>query len=79
MATKDTMVAYGEHDVMEKLQMGAVEKLILSESLDDDKIEQFEEIAKQLGTEVLIASVDTREGEQLREIGKVIAILRYAI
>jgi peptide chain release factor subunit 1 len=79
MATKDTMVAYGEHDVMEKLQMGAVEKLILSESLSDEKIEEFEEIAKQLGTDVLIASVDTREGEQLREIGKVIAILRYAV
>jgi peptide chain release factor subunit 1 len=79
LATKDNMVAYGKADVMEKLQMAAVDKLIISESLSDEEIEQFEEVAKQVGTEVIIATTDTREGEQLREIGKVIAILRYAM
>ena len=79
LATDDKMVAYGPADVKEKLEMGAVDTLLLSESLDDDTIEMFEDKAKELGTTVAVISVNTREGEQLRELGKVAALLRYAV
>jgi peptide chain release factor subunit 1 len=79
LATKPGLVSYGMHEVTEKLEMGAVETLLLSEVLDDNMIEQFEEKAKAVGTEVKIISVETREGVQLRDIGKIAAILRYEV
>ena len=57
--------------------MGVVETLLLSEGLDDDKLEELEGEAEKVGSEVRIISVETREGVQLREMGMVAAILRY--
>ncbi len=79
LATKQKMASYGEADVMSKLKMGVVDILLLSEALSDEKIEEFEEAAKPVGTNVRIISVQTREGVQLRELGKVAAILRYEV
>ena len=62
---------------MNKLKLGAVNKLLLSDDLDEEKIDEFEEEARKLGTKVVIISTETREGVQLREIGMVAAILRY--
>jgi len=72
-------VAYGEKDVIKAIEMGAVETVLLSIILDDEQIEKIEELAKQFNTEVKIISTDTREGVQLRDIGKYGAILRYEI
>ena len=41
------------------------------------QIEDFETEAEKLGTTVKIISVDTREGVQLRDMGKIAALLRY--
>ena len=79
LATKQKMVAYGEADVMSKLQMGVVDIMLLSEDLSDDKIEEFENAAKPVGSTVKIISTQTREGVQLRDLGKVAAILRYEV
>jgi len=79
LATKQNMVSYGETDVMSKLKMGVVDKLLLSEDLSDEKIEEFEAAAKPVGTEVRIISTQTREGVQLRDLGKAAAILRYEV
>ncbi|MBR9677468.1 peptide chain release factor 1 [Candidatus Woesearchaeota archaeon] len=77
---KDTgMTAYGEKDVMAKLQMGAVDTLLISESADDKIVEELEAKAEELNTTVKIISTDTREGVQLRDIGKIAAILRYRV
>ena len=73
------LVSYGETEVKKALEMGAVQKLLLSETLDDQKIDEFENIAKQYSTEVKLISTETREGVQLRDIGKFGAILRYKI
>ncbi|MEK6808129.1 MAG: peptide chain release factor aRF-1, partial [Nanoarchaeota archaeon] len=78
LAKNHEMMAYGENYVMENLKLGAVELLLLSEELDEKKIEEFEESAKKFGTEIKLISTDTREGVQLRDIGKIGAILRYA-
>ena len=72
-------VSYGEAQVKDCLLKGAVEILLLSESLDDNKIEEFEEMAEEFSTEVQIISIETREGKQLKDIGKIAAILRYNI
>lgn len=77
LATKPDMVAYGEKNVMHALENGAVETILLSEALDEQKVEDFEKIAKQFSTDVQIISTETREGVQLRDIGKIGAILRY--
>ena len=72
-------VSYGEAQVRKALNMGAVDVLLVSESLTDELIDEFEELAKQFSTEVKIISTETREGVQLRDIGGVAAILRYKI
>ena len=64
---------------MKQLKMGAVGTLLLSEALDDKTIETFDEEAEKVGTIVKIISTETREGVQLREMGKVGAILRYPV
>ncbi|MBU1004743.1 MAG: mRNA surveillance protein Pelota, partial [Nanoarchaeota archaeon] len=45
----------------------------------DEKIEEFENEAKLYGTEVKLISTETMEGAQLRDIGKIAAILRYEV
>jgi len=61
------------------LNMGVVDKVLLSEALDEEKIEEFEKAAEKVGSEVVLISVETREGVQLRDIGKIAAILRYEV
>ncbi|MEE9525984.1 MAG: peptide chain release factor aRF-1 [Candidatus Woesearchaeota archaeon] len=72
-------VSYGEKEVMDKLKMGVVETVLLSEALEEEKIEEFEKQAEKTGSEVRLISTETREGVQLREMGKVVAILRYEV
>jgi len=79
LATNQGKVAYGEAEVMKQLQIGTVGTLLLSELLDDEKIEQFEQEAEKVKTSVMIISVETREGAQLRDIGRVAAILRFEV
>jgi peptide chain release factor subunit 1 len=79
LAIKPEMVTYGEANTLKALELGAVNIVLLSEVLDEQKIEQFEITAKAFSTEVRIISTETREGAQLRDIGKIGAILRYPI
>ncbi len=79
LATKQGMVGYGEKEVMKFIKMGAADIVLLSEDLDDEKMQLFDKESSQMGTDVQIISTETREGVQLRDIGKVGAILRYEI
>lgn len=79
LKTKPGMVSYGETEVKRVLEMGAIDTILLSEALEDATIEKFEAEGKKFGTTVKIISVDTREGVQLKEMGKVAAILRYEV
>jgi peptide chain release factor subunit 1 len=72
-------VTYGQKEVDKALEMGAVDKLLISEGLDELEIERLQEKAEALGTEVIIISTDTREGVQLRDFGGLVAILRYSL
>ena len=65
--------------VKKALDMAAVERLILSDSLDEKKIVEFEKKAEETGAEVKMVSSETREGEQLKALGGVGAILRFVM
>lgn len=77
LAKEPNKIVYGENETMEKLQMGAVETLLLSDDLDDEKIERFDKAAKETSSEVRVISTETKEGAQLRDFGMIGAILRY--
>ena len=77
LVKKPGMVTYGEQQVLDVMRRGGVDKLLVSESLPDDKIEMFEAEAKKMGTNVTIISTESREGAQLKDFGGIAAILRY--
>ncbi|MDO8740942.1 MAG: peptide chain release factor aRF-1 [Candidatus Woesearchaeota archaeon] len=79
LATKQGMVGYGREEVTNDLKMGAVDVLLLSEDCEDSVVEEFEKEAEKVGTKVMMISTETREGVQLRDIGKIAAILRYEV
>jgi len=79
LSTKPNMVSYGMKEVEKHLNNGIVDVLLLSEELNEETINKLEEIAKQYSSEIMMISTETREGVQLRELGKVAAILRYEI
>lgn len=70
-------VTYGEKETLRALEMNAVDTLLLSESLPEDKIFELEEKAQAGGATVKVISTETREGVQLRDLGGIAAILRY--
>jgi len=76
--SKDTgLAAYGQADVFKYLGYGAVDTVLLSEDCADELIEEYEEEALKTGAKVTLVSTETREGVQLRDMGKIAAILRY--
>lgn len=79
LSTKPNKVSYGLEEVKKNLNMGVVDTLLLSEELEEEEIEELDKKAKEMKTEVNVISTETREGIQLREIGKVAAILRYEV
>ena len=72
-------VAYGEMAVKKAMEMNAVDVLLVSEAMEEDRIFEFEEQAQQGGSEVKIISTETREGVQLRDLGMIAAILRFEV
>tara|TARA_Y100000310_G_C20702665_1_gene831425 strand:- start:3531 stop:4631 length:1101 start_codon:yes stop_codon:yes gene_type:complete len=72
-------VSYGEAATLKALEMNAVDVLLLSEAISEDKIFDLEEKAQEGGAEVKIISVETREGVQLKDLGGIAAILRYEV
>ncbi len=79
LAKQPEKVAYGEAEVEERLNQGAVGKLIVSKTLSREKIRHLEELAKQTSVEVHIVSNETNEGLQFDNIGGVGGILRFAM
>jgi peptide chain release factor subunit 1 len=74
------MVVYGWDEVVKALGLGAVEVLLLSENLDEGKIDQMVDKAEATGTQVEIVSDEFEEGNQLWiAFGGVAGILRFRI
>ena len=70
---------YGEKETLKALEMNAVDILLISEIIPEDKIFDLEEKAEQGGATVKIISTETREGVQLKDLGRVASILRFEI
>jgi peptide subunit release factor 1 (eRF1) len=79
LSTESKKVTYGKDQTDKALEMGAVDTLLVSEEIDDEKAEFYEEKADETGTKFMIISTDTSEGEQLKDLGKIAAILRFPI
>jgi len=77
LAKNSDKVTYGATEVKKALEMGAVDKLLLSEEFNG--ADDFEELALQFGSQFFIISTETKEGVQLKDLGGVAAILRYSI
>jgi len=77
--TTPDKVAYGEAEVRKALGTGAVDTLLLSEIVDLDKTEELMFKAQDSGSDVIIISKDTREGNQLASMGGIAATLRFAL
>ncbi|HLC89015.1 MAG TPA: peptide chain release factor aRF-1 [Candidatus Nanoarchaeia archaeon] len=72
-------ITYGEKETVKALEMNAVDTLLISENVPEDKIYELEEKAEKGGAIVKLISTETREGVQLRDLGGVAAILRFEI
>ncbi|MBU1988560.1 MAG: peptide chain release factor 1, partial [Nanoarchaeota archaeon] len=78
---KDKMRAvYGEDNVRLALERGAVEVLLMSKKWERDKEKEFEKMAENIGSEVVIIGIDHQDGEQFFNLTKGVgAILRFAL
>ena len=79
LATKPSMVAYGKDEVLNAIALNAADKILLSDSLEENLSNEIEEKAEASGAVVMFISTDTAEGVQLKEIGGIAAFLRYSI
>ncbi len=77
LAKGDNDVVYGEMEVWNALENGALGYLLISEDLPSETVNKFIEKAKEMGTHVELISRDTREGEQFFEMGGVAGYLRF--
>jgi peptide chain release factor subunit 1 len=79
LAKDPDKVAYGEAETEDRLNRGAVEKLIISKSLDRDKIKKLEKLAKASSTEIHLVTDETPEGVQFDNLGGAGGLLRFMI
>lgn len=79
LAKEPDKVAYGEAEVKDRLEKGAVEKLIVSKSIDKKLIKKLTEEAKNYSTEVHLVTNETVEGVQFDNLGGIGGILRYEV
>jgi len=79
LAKAPEKASYGKAAVERAIELGAVDILLLSESLDDDTIQKLTDATEKMGGKAIIISVETREGVQLKELGGIAAMLRFAV
>ncbi len=72
------LAAYGEGEVNKLLQMGAVEVLLISDTIESEStLDTLVELAESTGARVEVISSETEEGQQLKAFGGIAAILRF--
>ena len=79
---RDTgMATYGPKEVEKALDIGAVDKLLVSDELlrKDRKMEKLMNKAKKTRGEVIIVSTEHEAGEKLMALGGVAALLRFRV
>jgi peptide chain release factor subunit 1 len=79
LAKDPEKVSYGEAEVEDRLNRGAVGKLILSKTLDRKKIKSLEELAKASSAEIHLVTKETAQGVQFDNLGGIGGLLRFEI
>lgn len=79
LAKEPEKVAYGVAEVEDRLTRGAVDKLIISKSLDKQKVKSMKELAKASSAEIHMVTSETTEGVQFDNLGGVGGLLRFEI
>ncbi len=79
LAKDPDKVTYGEAEIEDRLGRGAVDKLIISKSLDKDKIRLLKSLANASSTEIHMVTKETSQGVQFDNLGGVGGTLRYII
>lgn len=79
LAKEPNKVSYGEAEVEDRLNRGAVDKLIISKSLPREKVKRLEGMAKASSAEIHIVTNETAEGVQFDNLGGVAGLLRFEI
>ncbi|MBR9679563.1 MAG: peptide chain release factor 1 [Candidatus Altiarchaeota archaeon] len=74
---KGEPVVYGLDETRKAFEAGSVELLILSESVDEAKMNELMEMADSNSIEIEFISGDSEEGGQFKAMGGVAAFLRY--
>lgn len=72
-------VVYELNDVKKALDMGAVQKLIISSKIPKDVAKELEDKAKSTAAEVYYVSEETNEGLQFKNISGLGALLRFVV
>lgn len=74
------MVAYGQKEVRNAADAGAIEQLlIIDELLREIDVEKIMDMVENLGGKVMVISSEHEGGKQLSSLGGMAALLRYAI
>ncbi len=79
---KDKPHAYGFADVKKAVELGAVEELVLSEELFNDKREEVDELmqlVEKTNGKIHIISSESEAKKKLEGIGGIVALLRYKL
>lgn len=72
--------AYGFEKTKLALERGAVELLLISKNLPKEQIMEFEKLAENIGSQVVIVSTENQDGIQFQNLTKGVgAILRFQI
>lgn len=79
LAKEPEKVSYGEKEVEDLLKRGAVGKLIISKSLEKEKIKYLEKLAQDTSAEIRVVTNETSQGVQFDNLGGVGGILRFAV
>lgn len=70
---------YKEEEIQKALDYGAVQKLLLSKSLDKSKRNELTKKAEETGAEVEEISEETEEGKQFKDFSGMGALLRFKV
>jgi protein pelota len=77
---QDGAVAYGSREVQEAVEIGAVEKVLIADTLLRDEMTiRIIENAEAMRASIVILSSDFEPGERLVALGGIAALLRYRL
>ena len=76
--TRD-LATYGEEKVRKAIKMGAVESILITDTFNENQIEEISNLVEAQGGGWVIIDKDGRDGKTLDGLGGIGAILRYKL